>query len=170
MLGGNQKLQKMKRSEFKPVFVSMKSWVMKYILIWVFLNNRRHTFLCVSLASVPRTLLFSWLTMSLTGPFVLHYDCCCCIMWSQEQYCEAESQAQGETSTSFHFNSPPGSHGVEIWTSANRQTLLSAVPCLSALNNPGSSSLTLHRIPSFSSASLWPPLPSASDTRCCCSC
>lgn len=77
--------------------------------------------------------------MSLTGPFVLHFDCCCCIIWYQEQHCKAKSQARGETSQSFHINSPQGSHGVEIWTSANRHTLFSAAPCLSALNNPGSS-------------------------------
>lgn len=124
------------------MFLFSSSKVMKYILTWQLLSVSQHLTsycLCVSLATVPQTLQFAWFTKSLTGPFVLHFDCCCCIMWCQERRCKAKSSARGETSQSFHINSPQGSHGVDIWTLANRQTLSSAVPCLSALNNPGSS-------------------------------
>lgn len=113
------------------------------LLIWQFLSvsqqRQRQTFLCVSLATVPQH--FCSHGLQCQSQALLY-----CALIVAVVLCDIRSSTGRQRArhgeklyNPFHINSPQGSHGAEIWTSANRQTLLSAVPCLSALNNSGGS-------------------------------
>lgn len=141
------------------------------LLIWQFLSVSQQltsNFLVCHFGYSPSALLFSWFTMSISGPFVLCFDCCCCIMWYQEQHWKAKSQARGETLQSVsHQQSTRFTRRRDLDLGQSTNTPLCSSLFVSLKQSwrlAPKVSHTRHQNLSFSSAPCWPSVTSPFDT------
>lgn len=108
--------------------------------------------------------------MSLTDPFVLHFDCCYCIMCYQEQHCEAKRTGTGRNFTIVsHQQSTRFTRRGDLDRGQSTNTLLcgSLFVCFKqSWQLYQKMSHTLHQILSFSSAPRWPLATRPFDTCC----
>lgn len=143
------------------------------LLIWQFLSVSQQltsNFLVCLFGYSPSALLFSWFTMSVSGPFVLCFDCCCCIMWYQEQHWKAKSQARGETLQSVsHQQSTRFTRRRDLDLCQSTNTPLCSSLFVSLKQSwrlAPKMSHTRHQNLSFSSAPRLPSVASPFDTCC----